>query len=1130
MDYYKFGTISGTVYNPSDGKPINGRWEIRWYSYPMDEAGVSKVVYDLYKTQDGTQGNSVATACIMKAYATKGTLRNTSSSCVPIHGDTPDSQKETYSFNTTDGLTYKSGVYNYNSSSSRIGCKFTRTYQEYPENEIFPSTATQDLSYYGTPHAVGEILIEHDSNGEAEITFELYNWIYEGTGLYPNSGYRSPYTKATTSIEDYHSITAVTAPTSFGVSRSTASPISPSSTVKFTWYGANHGTNNNIKQYNVNFYANTSASSLGTLIGSTTASHADGVWSEASINLSKVTALTQSNLRGKWITCTIQTIGTNSGYDSDVVSCGKGILVNRKPTAPTISATSSTRIPQSGGTVNFSGSVGTDSDTSVTKNIFTNEAMSTSTRTLKYRIGTSGSYTDLTNSSFSITIASGTTDVTLNFYTYDGVEYSTATQVTISRNIKPVITLNTTPTYINQSTSYTISSALSVSENNGKSSMSYVFGIKYSTNSNFSSSKKVVLRELNTTSTYSVSDIRGSIDNFATTTGAYYYKFYAQGYDGFDYSDEKESSVYYIPAKPNFQGIYNKLNGSSVSGLSSYFSNNISLKFALDQGYDSVSVYSPITMEAKLVKNSSNMIVNIENIPQTLAGGQEYTFNVRFYKNNELRYQTALSTSKLSRVQTFKTSLANDYSTSTTPLKIYTANGKGLSLNLTLTKSDGTLPSLDNLSAFGISKIYESCYLNIGNNNRIKLSLSSTNFKYQDSAGTIVYTYTISSTLFNNIKGELNLKGLVSLPLSFDILDDFGSYVKISSLTGISIDCREAATCETSYGSGAYDTNYMSISNSNKTTYYTLANSDYLVQGMYLFYTGTIRSYNPNPKGQIWIKRGEDAWAKYGSSFNFSGSGTSSPGNPVKYTVTRLQINSIGKIARKDYNVSFKIVVSTDGGIDYEHELINGLTAKEHQEGVISITDASYSKSEGKLNLTYIVNNPGINLTSTSGMVISAKFKIEQGSTTTNLTVSNYIPSGNKLGYNNVPYTSAITKQLTLNADASVFYGTLEVSIEYTYTIGGLSFANTYITSSPKITIYNESPTVSYRKNRLGINTNQIDAWNDAVLVVSANNSVRKKILIVTPEVNPNSTTNYILSIDTYTGTIDGAIIDGGTW
>lgn len=1126
MAYYKFGTIEGTPWSGQTTK--NARWAIRWFSYKMDEAGLTKVIFDLYKTQDATSSNNVTTACIMKAYATKGTLQD-SSFCYSLHDGPPSSGTEIKSFNTTDGLTYQSGVYTYNSGKS--GCSFKRDYQGFPaDSEIFPPQAATDLSYYGTPHAGGELYIKHDNNGKAEITFELYNWVYESTGSYPNSGYRSPYTKAATSIEDYHSITAVTAPNNFRTGSSVAMTISPSSTVKFTWYGAEHGTNNNIKQYNVNFYANTSASSLGTLIGSTTASHADGVWSEASIDLSKVTALTQSNLRGKWITCTIQTIGTNSGYDSDVVSCGKGILVNRKPAAPSISATSSTRIPQSGGTVNFSGSVGTDSDTSVTKNIFTNEAMSTSTRTLKYRIGTSGSYTDLTNSSFSITIASGTTDVTLNFYTYDGVEYSAATQVTISRNVKPVITLNTTPTYINQSTSYTISSTLSASENNGKSSMSYVFGIKYSTSSSFSSSKRVVLRELNSANTYSVSDIRGSIDNFATTTGAYYYKFYAQGYDGFDYSDEKESSVYYIPAKPNFQGIYNKLDGNSVSGLSSYFSNNISLKFALDQGYDSVSVYSPITMEARLVKNSSNMIVNIENIPQTLAGGQEYTFNVRFYKNNVLRYQTALTTSKLSRVQTFKTSLVNDYSTSTTPLKIYTANGKGLSLNLTLVKSDGTLPSLGSLGAFGISDIYNSCYLNIGNNNRIKLSLSSTSFKYQDSAGTIVYTYTISSTLFNSIKGELNLKGLVSLPLSFDILDDFGSYVKISSLTGISIDCREAATCETSYGSGVYDTNHMLISNSSKTTYYTLTNSDYLVQGMYLFYTGTIRSYNTNPKGQIWIKRGGDAWTKYGSSFSFSGSGTSSPGNPVKYTVTRLQINSIGKIARKDYNVSFKIVVSTDGGINYEYELINGLTAKEHQEGVISITDASYSKSEGKLNLTYIVNNPGINLTSTSNMVISAKLKIQQGSTTTNLTVSDYIPSSNKLGYNNVPYTSAITKQLALNTEASVFYGTLEVSIKYTYTIGGLSFANTYTTSSPKITIYNESPTVSYRKNRLGINTNQIDAWNDAVLVISANNSARKKILIVTPEVDPNSATNYILSIDTYTGVIDGIIVDGGTW
>jgi hypothetical protein len=133
MVNYKFGTISGAAYNPSDKKPINGRWEIRWYSYPTEEAGVSKVVYDLYKTQDGDSGNSVATACIMKAYATKGTLQgednsNNSNCCIPVHGDVPDTGTETYSFNTTSGLIYKSGVYKYNTALTKKGCKFTRDY------------------------------------------------------------------------------------------------------------------------------------------------------------------------------------------------------------------------------------------------------------------------------------------------------------------------------------------------------------------------------------------------------------------------------------------------------------------------------------------------------------------------------------------------------------------------------------------------------------------------------------------------------------------------------------------------------------------------------------------------------------------------------------------------------------------------------------------------------------------------------------------------------------------------------------------------------------------------------------------------------------------------------------------
>lgn len=1129
MAFYKFGTITSTSWSGTTTK--NARWVVRWYSYPMDEPGVTKVHYTLYKTQDATSSNSVDTACIMNVSATKGTFRgNQYTYCIPVHGDTPGGGGETYGL-TTNGFNYQSGTYQYGVQTT--GCSFKATYQLFPENEILPSDAQTNLSYYGTPHLEGEFYMDHDSNGEAEVNFQLKVWIYYSIGNYPSSGERGTVT-GTATMDINYKYTEVTAPGRFRTSFDTTVPVAPNSTVTFSWYDSDHGVNNQIDHYQVNFYAVTSDFNTQTLIGTATPGHEDGVWTSASINLGAVTALTQANLRGRWITCSVQTIGSVTGYDSEVVWSEKGCLVNRKPAAPTIKQNTS-KVAAAGGNVSFTGSVGSDSDTSITTNIFTDETMATTTATLKYKIGSATTYTEVTGATFSVPISAGTSNVTINFYTYDGIEYSAATAITVTRNTKPAVTLFVTPSYINQSTDYVIASSLSATESSGKTGMSYVFGVKYSTNQNLSSATKVELRALNTSATFSTDDIRSAITNFATLSNAFYYTFYVQGYDGYDLSDEVTGSTYYIPAKPTFSRICNKLNGETVSNLGSYFSNNISMVFALDDGYDSAAIYSPTTIPATLVKSGSNMIVNVENIPQTLTGGQAYTFNVNFYKNNQLRYQTKLTTSSLTRVQTFRTGLVNDYRASDMALKIYSDTGKkNLALSITLTKSDGTLPDLTNLSTFGISDIYSSCYLNIGNNaNRIQLSLDSSTFAYQDSAGTIIYNYPISQALFTAIKNELNLNGTTGLPISFDIKDDFGSYVKASSSTGIYFDCREAATCETAYGSGSYQSNYMAISNSSKSTYHTLVNGNYLVQGMYLFYTGSILSYNTNPTGQIWIKRGDDNWMAYGSSFKFSqtSTGTSAPGSPMTYSVTRQLINNIVKIARKDYSVSFKIVVNTDGGVSYEYIFITGLTAKEHQSGTISVTNVSYSSSSNTLDLTYVVNNPGINLTSTTGTTITANFTIEYNSgATTNLSISSYIPNANKLGYDKIPYTTPITKQLSLSTEDSAFYGTMNVQIAYTYTIGGLTFTNTHTTTSSRITIYNEAPTVSYRKNRLGINTNQVDAWTEAVLVISANNSERKKILIVTPETVPSNATNYVLSIDTYTGVIDGAIFDGGTW
>jgi hypothetical protein len=74
--------------------------------------------------------------------------------------------------------------------------------------------------------------------------------------------------------------------------------------------------------------------------------------------------------------------------------------------------------------------------------------------------------------------------------------------------------------------------------------------------------------------------------------------------------------------------------------------------------------------------------------------------------------------------------------------------------------------------------------------------------------------------------------------------------------------------------------------------------------------------------------------------------------------------------------------------------------------------------------------------------------------------------------------------------------------------------------------VYNAAPTVSYRQNYLGINTNAMEMpiASDAVLLISTANDIRTKIRLVTPK------GEQIAYIDASNGNLDGFFIDGGIW
>ena len=87
--------------------------------------------------------------------------------------------------------------------------------------------------------------------------------------------------------------------------------------------------------------------------------------------------------------------------------------------------------------------------------------------------------------------------------------------------------------------------------------------------------------------------------------------------------------------------------------------------------------------------------------------------------------------------------------------------------------------------------------------------------------------------------------------------------------------------------------------------------------------------------------------------------------------------------------------------------------------------------------------------------------------------------------------------------------------------------STTYSNTVQNISIYNISPTVSYRQNHLSINreyeSNNSELTEDGIIIINDYNNYKKIYLVSQSE-------NKILSIDVQTGALDGFIINGGTW
>lgn len=1128
----------------------NARWELQWKVTKTSTDGISKLDFVLYKTQDATSSNNITNGCVFNfSLGSDCTMINTDSYPSRIYrafsNNVPDynSTQEIMEF-TLAGLKYQSGMYSYNSGLK--GASFAAT-----------QTTTNGIAYKGTPHLYGTIYVKHnESNGQATINFELEAWIYNNPGYYPTQNSTGGKKSATADLGQNYFYTAVTGPTDFAMNISDTSPVSKNlDNFTISWKGAQHGANNQIAKYSVEVFKISNNVQTSFITQENIECEADqgaSNWLSYLIDLSNYK---DEFSEGDWISWRVKSYGTNTNYNSDFVNSTTGIYINKTPSAPIVNAITSI-IPVQGGTATYSANLSNIQVNRPAKNRFNNKTMIYPAFKL-YRVSGS-SKTEITlnsSSQFSLSVGKGTTNFSASFCSYDGIDYSPSMSVAINRNPQPQLTFNTKREVecLTENLKYYLKYKLDGAISNSYQNMKYKFGLRYSTDENFpsSNSTEIILQELSTKNYYNETDIRDKFINFATQASGMYFKFFAQGFDGYDYTGIEESNVYFIPGKPSFKQIYNKENCKTVLGandsLLNYFSGSLSLSFTRDTGYDGAILVintngKQYELPVALSHSETETIVNATNIPvikDLLEGGLEYKFNVKFtktYLTQNTYYQTSLTSgNSLTRVKTLILGISNDYNKNNAAYRIFTDENPNVNFAFKVVDQNGSLLDTDEeneikeTSLYGISSIAAACYLKIGD---YEFNLENFLPRYGGEYGEINYDLLNFKNYYNNIKNSLNKNGISCLPVSFSMEDDFGSRYTAQSETGLYINCVEDLE---DFSKTFYITN-----SSNESV--PLPSGGALIEGMKLSLETRFLSYNTNPRCQLQISRGGAEFVDYGSSFGITASSEAEPGTPVEYAIIK-EISIIPQIIQKDYSVKFQLLITNDTGNTYVQNFEEVYTAKEFQAGTASITGASYAKADKKLTLSYQIQNPGANLfgEEIAGLTIETIPSFEYFNSDFTTTTSNFAYcSQENVNYNKVPYSTVIQKQLTVTdkegkpIESSSFYGILKVTTVITYKINNVEFENAYSYQTLQTTIFNEAPTVSYRQNIIGINTNNVNDWSTGVLVISAITDAKKKVLFInptcTPEKKGDELTGYIAAIDVYTGEIDGFIIDGGSW
>ena len=967
------------------------------------------------------------------------------------------------------------------------------------------SNSDNGCSFTNVKETSGSFTVTHNTDGSGSFSIQISAYIDSGSNWEHNC-----YVEETGVLDTNLAFTSCSPPTSV-----TASGIvAPNGNVTVSWSGASGGTSNSISGYDIYWRITSegSAPSTSTYTNKTSISSTSSSGS-TKINIGAAT-------RGYTVVFGIVTKGSAGSSYYSRITTGGNVKINSKPSKPLGGSASPTMIPASGGTVTFTVSPGSDPDGQ--------------TVGLKYATSTSGTRTTCA-SSFSLKL---TAAGTYYFWSNDGLEDSDEyIAVSVSSNTKPTITIKVSGT--TQETVNTLSGAtyvlnptitLTKGNNGQQDNNTYNYYIHYSSDN--STWTKKPLWEKDSSLVKTIDDVR-SLGYFTelSTTGYYYY-FSATRYDGIDTSASvtTSSTKYYVSKRPSLKGMFNTQNYENISSseFKGYFSKALSFTFDRDTGYNSLKIYNGATQVATipLTVSASNLRgqwlgINLPKGSYTFTGEIGYA-SIPFYASK----MTLGSSYKIENLEAKNLEAQADF-------QVYTPN---ITYDFSIYNTFNA-----NYSELTASKYKEYGILNISDSFYAKLKIDSAEGKKQ-SLTIIQTTSNGNSTTNDTLYFSLTAAQLYAM-LPTTITDKNKTYtakliVGFSDVFGTNTET--SIDYIVNYGAvPEYSNISIKVNNSKEINTW-----EYLKESMPLTISGTVKSYNTNPRIQIQINRIksgiESGYVNFGSPIDLASKSSSitnttpGQGKPTTYQFSNQKIITIGEITELDYQVNFRVKIITDADSKYYFtgtKLYAGdiKVCGHTSQGAVTLNEADYSSTKvtratSYLNYRYTNNHPGaLTITDNSYYTLALTAKLEyrniSNSNWDNATLIDIDINSLSSFLTNSNVRRSVIFSFPEGADA--FVCRLVLTTKQTVVNGTEKYITTKTVYTNEQAVYNVLPTVSYRKNLLGINASNLNNYENAVIVVGEHSS--KNIIYLVSSTG-------VKQINTSTGALDGFTIDGGEW